>query len=331
MRGRVGFLASRFPDIRSRGCRAALLVLLLVVGATALAGIGYARSRRTSADTVTRVATRLEISVGRRAIGRPIPVGFLGLSIEYWAVEAYAGKNPAAINPALVQLVRNLSDAHTMVLRIGGASTDKTWWPVSHSRRPQGVNYSLDKRRLAVLRALADATDARMIMGINLEADSKRLAAAEARAMFAGIGRSRISALELGNEPELYASRAFPYYVKDGRDFGGRPASYDMAAFTRDFSRIGAALPPAPLAGPTSGGTEWLGQLGAFAAEEPRLRLVTVHRYLLQACYISRASPIYPTIGRLLSPVSSRSLSPTVLCRILRWRIVSTSRSASTR
>ncbi len=299
--------AGRGAAIAGGGCRVALAALLVLVGVAALAGATNvdARSQRPAPGTG---AHRIVLSIGRAAIGRPIPPGFLGLSIEYWAVEAYAGKDPRAINPTLLQLLRNLASGDPMALRIGGVSTDKTWWPVARFRRPPGVNYSLTKSRLAVMKALADAVDARVTMGINLEADSRDLAAAEARAIVAGIG-PRVAALELGNEPELYGNRDFGWYVRDGQKVTGRPPTYDMAAFAHDFSTIAAALPPLPLAGPASGAHTWLGQLRWFTAAEPRIRVVTVHRYPLQACYIAPADPKFPTIARLLSPVASRALA----------------------
>jgi len=285
------------------GHHVTLLATVAMVGAGALTGTGHSDARP------AQVAPAVAISVGRAPSGGPIPAGFLGLSIEYWALEAYAGKDPGAVNPVLVQLIRNLAPGHATVLRIGGVTTDKTWWPVAGLTRPLGVNYSLDQRRLAVISALAEAVGARLIMGINLEADSPTLAAAEGRAMLAGIGRGRVEAFELGNEPELYANPNFGWYVRDGRKVPGRPPSYDFGAFTDDFSAVSAKLPPAPLAGPASGGVEWLSHLGDFVAAEPRLRMVTVHSYPMQACYNTPGSPTYPTIGRLLSPVASRGLA----------------------
>ena len=68
------------------------------------------------------------------------------------------------------------------------------------------MTYALTPGWTAVTRALARALGARLILGINLEADSTAVAGTEADALVAGIGRGRIEALELGNEPELYGS-----------------------------------------------------------------------------------------------------------------------------
>jgi Glycosyl hydrolase family 79 C-terminal beta domain len=237
--------------------------------------------------------------------GTTIAAGFLGLSIEYWAIGAYAGRNPAAINPALPRLIRNLVPGQTAVLRIGGVSTDQTWWPVAGVKRPPGVFYRLNERRLEVMQTVAEEADARLILGITFEADSRVLARAEARAMVAAIGRSRIYAFELGNEPELYGNPSFAWYTRNGHNVTGRPAGYGAPQFATDFATIGTGLPGLPLAGPASGAADWLSDLGPFIAGNPGLRLVTVHRYPFEACAVPPSSPSYPTISRLLSPLGT--------------------------
>jgi hypothetical protein len=245
------------------------------------------------------------VTVDLGAQGTTIAAGFLGLSIEYWAIEAYAGRNPAALNPTLTRLIRDLVPGQTAVLRIGGVSTDQTFWPVAGVKRPPGDFYRLNERRLEVMRKLADEAGARLILGITFEADSRVLAGAEARAMVAAIGRSRIDAFELGNEPELYGNPNFAWYTHDGHNVTGRPAGYGASQFTRDFATIGTGLPKVPLAGPASGAANWLGDLGPFIAANTRIGVVTVHRYPFEACAVQPPSPSYPTIGRMLSPIGT--------------------------
>ncbi|MGA2924632.1 MAG: glycosyl hydrolase family protein [Solirubrobacteraceae bacterium] len=266
-----------------------------------LAGAGHLSTVWAAA----RAQAPVTVKVGRAIANAQVPPGFLGLSIEWWAVEAYAGPNPNAINPVLVALIRNLVPDQTGVLRIGGVTTDKTWWPVAGVRRPPGVYYNLNERRLEVLRALAQEVGARLILGVNLEDDSRTLAAAEARAMLATIGGSLIAAFELGNEPELYGNPNFAWYTRGGQGVTGRSAGYDVRSFTRDFSHIASALPDAPVAGPASGAVRWLAALGHFIAGQRRLDMVTVHRYPYEACGVQSTSPVYPTLDRLLSPAAS--------------------------
>jgi hypothetical protein len=249
-------------------------------------------------------------------VGGPLPVhpiesGYLGLSIEFPALARYAGSDPAAPNPVFLQLIRNLTPGQAPVLRIGGDSTDRTWWPVAGMRRPAGVRNTLGPRWLAVTRAVARSLRARLILGINLEADSSLLARAEEKAFLAGIGPASIQALEPGNEPELYSSWTY-YRTRSGVKVSGRPASYGFTDFTREFGAFATLLGPEPIAGPALGSISWMNLLPSFLASEPRLRLVTVHRYPLQLCFIPPEQPQYPSIAHLLSPNSSRGLANSV-------------------
>src|SRR5207302_1443196 len=92
------------------------------------------------------------------------------------------------------------------------------------------------------------ATNARLILGINLEADSTRLAATEARTIVDGLAPGAVEALELGNEPELYGSFGW-YRTADGVEVPGRPRDYDFQKFTNEFSRFGAAVRPGSATG----------------------------------------------------------------------------------
>jgi hypothetical protein len=122
------------------------------------------------------------------------------------------------------------------------------------------------------------------------------------------IGRGRVAGLELGNEPELYSSFAW-YRTRAGRAVYGRARGYDLSSLERDFAHIAATLPSVPLAGPAIGGQSWIRYTSRFAAAEPALRIVTVHRYPLQGCRLPAASSLRPTIPRLLSPLSTTQLA----------------------
>lgn len=248
------------------------------------------------------------LTVGAPDPIQPIAPGFVGLSLEYWAVPAYAGADPAATNPVFVRLIRNLTDRAAPVLRIGGVTTDNSWWPARGVTQPAGATFRLTRRWVAITRALADRLGARLILGINLEADSTAVAGAEGRALVSGIGGDRIEALEPGNEPELYGSFKWGFSGAPGR-----PAGYDFAAFEQDFTRIAAALPKVPLAGPTDGAPSWFRDLGPFLSAEPRVKVATLHRYPLQQCFVTPDQPNYPTIANLLAPSSSTPQADSVI------------------
>jgi Glycosyl hydrolase family 79 C-terminal beta domain len=246
------------------------------------------------------------LTIGGPATRQSIAPDFLGLSFEYWAVTDYAGPDPHRVNPVFLQLIRNVTGS-APVLRIGGDTTDDTWWPTPRASKPAGIVYDLTRPWIATIGALANKLGARLILGIDLEADSTQVAAAEARALIAGIGRQHVEALELGNEPELYNSFDWGFSGAPGR-----PKNWDFAAFDRDFTRIGAALPRLPLAGPVVGQPNWFGYTNRFLSDQPRVSIVTLHRYPLQQCFLHPSQIKYPSIAHLLAPANSRGLADSV-------------------
>ncbi len=209
-----------------------------------------------------------------------------------------------------MRLIRDLSPGERPELRIGGDSTDRAWWPGPGVHKPHGAYIRLNHRWGAVAGALARATDARVMLGIDLEADSGASARVEATRLAAAIGRHWVQALELGNEPELYS--AFTWYHLHGRKMPGRAPGWNFVHYLRDFSRIARSLPRLPLAGPAAGSPKWLGYVGRFIAAEPRVRIVTLHRYPLQRCYVPPGARVYPTIAHLLTPASTTGLADSV-------------------
>ena len=201
--------------------------------------------------------------------------------------------------------MRNLTPGQSPVLRFGGDTTDWTWAPTPGVRRPPGIQYTLSPQWLQSTRAAAQALDARIIAGVNLESDSPRIAAAESAALVGGIGRRHLAGLELGNEPEVYGTLGW-YDTPAGVGVPGRPPSYDFGAYLRDYARVSRALPrSAPLAGPASGAQDWVAGLGRYLSANPRVRLVTFHRYPLQRCFTPPTSPAFPTISNLLAPAAA--------------------------
>ncbi|MGO9900987.1 MAG: glycosyl hydrolase family 79 C-terminal domain-containing protein [Solirubrobacteraceae bacterium] len=281
--------------------RVIAVALVLAALATA-AGVqaGMAASARLTAAVV---------SVGNVPFSAPLPAGFIGLSLEYSAVPAYAGIDPAALDLVFEQLIRNLTPGQRPVLGIGGDSTDQAWWPVPGVARPGIVDYTLTPGWIRTTAALARALGAKLILGINLAINSPKLAAAEAQALLAGIGSQSIAALEIGNEPDIY--RQFPAYKNSqGKLVHVRGKGYDFSDFTPQFTAVRQTLPRLPIAGPTLGGSgsSWARDLGRFIAAEPGLSLVTVHQYPL-SCFASPGSPQYPTIAHLLSDYATSGLA----------------------
>ncbi len=278
--------------------------LPLVILAALFAAIVVVAQRAAEAQpTIPRNAVR--VTVSPTVASRPVAPGFTGLSIEYRSAPYYFGTGPGAPNPLFISLVRQMTDGRSPVLRFGGDTTDWTWWPTPGLAQPPGVRFSLGPEWVSATRAAARALDARLIFGINFEADSAAIARTEADRLLAGIGRPYIAGFELGNEPEVYGSLGW-YANSSGVGVPGRPRGYGFAAYLRDYAGVSAALPRSvPLVGPASGAPAWLTGLGRYLRADPRVGMVTFHRYPLHRCFTPRNSPAFPTIANLLAPVAS--------------------------
>jgi hypothetical protein len=153
-----------------------------------------------------------------------------------------------------------------------------------------------------------------VIAGVNLAAGQPALAAAEAKALIAGIGRKNLQDLEIGNEPDVYAM--FPWYTGHGHHHYARAPGWNLTEFTQDFNRWLKAMPSYPLAGPAFAELNWLSGLDQFIGAEPKLRLVTTHRYPLRGCENNPIVAGYASIDTLMLDSSSlgmaNSLAPYV-------------------
>ena len=136
--------------MRSRGL--VLAIVLVVLMASACAGAQAAQL----------------LSVGRSTVTRPLPGAFLGFSFEFRGLEEYLGSDASALDPVFLQLIRNLAPDQRPVVRIGGDSTDWTWWPVPHAL-PRGSALRPQLRLGTAAHSLAQALGARLILGVNFE------------------------------------------------------------------------------------------------------------------------------------------------------------------
>jgi hypothetical protein len=258
-------------------------------------------ARTASADT-------LSATVSTTPTGPSMPPGFVGVSFEYRAMHQYTGRDPRAINPVLVSLLQGLVPGQSPIIRIGGDSTDGSWWPIRGMIPQGGIYYRITKGWLRTTQALAADLKAKLILGIDLAAGRTAIAAAEGRAFLSGIGRKYIDELEIGNEPDLYPVFAW-YRDRRGRVFRRRSHGYDLAAYTKQFTQWAHALPNLPLAGPAVSGPNWMRGLNGFIKAEPRLKLVTYHRYPLRNCTTNPADPTFASIPNLLAAYSSAGLA----------------------
>ncbi|HEX7361172.1 MAG TPA: glycosyl hydrolase family 79 C-terminal domain-containing protein [Bryobacteraceae bacterium] len=235
-------------------------------GAAALGLAARARPIRVAVDTRRRLAA--------------IPSDFLGLGYEISSV-AIPGLLSAR-DRTYVQLVRTLSPRG--VIRIGGNTSDYA----SFKRDAKAVSAPkgtvINNVSLRQLGTFLEATNWRLIWGLNLGSGNERQAVAEAEAVTEAVD-SKLLAFQIGNEPDLFGGRH-------------RPSGYSYEDYLKEFRRyrdgIRAKLPQTPFAGPdVAGATDWVTR---FAVEEARdLKLLTHHYY--RQC----AGPS-STLSKLLHP-----------------------------
>jgi hypothetical protein len=286
---------------------------LFVAAATSARSSTAQFAAATSARSSAAQAAVATIAVGAPTSAPAIPSGFVGVSIELTALGTYAGTDPQAVNPVFEQLIRNLSPQRP-VIRIGGDSTDWAWYPVRGMARPPWVRYTLTPTWMAVARSLATAVDGRLFLGLNFEADSARIAGAEARAMVSQIGRQRIGALELGNEPELYSAYNW-YHTPEPAHIGikGRPPGWNPQLYAQQLGSVTSGIPAGvPVAGPSIGSAKWSAALPGILGAARRISVVTLHRYPTQRCAKTTVVPASALLARTASDGMAANVAPYV-------------------
>jgi hypothetical protein len=246
------------------------------------------------------------IGVGNAAVGPQVPAGFVGLATTYFALEKLTGTNPKAIDPAFEQALSNLAPSGSLSLRIGGDSGDWTWWPMAGIKQPPWVRFNLSPAWARVVKNLATAVKAKLILGINLEGDNRRITEHELLELRSHIGLSRIRAFEVGNEPELYSK--YPFYHDGTKAVRGRPATYQGAAIVSDWDRMVAGLSGGvPLAGPGFTSFNTLDDEAPLLRSTKRLSLLTVHSYPLKSLRCDGNRPLQES--DLFQPTSLQTLA----------------------
>jgi hypothetical protein len=280
----------------------ALLALCLTVAA---GGLAASRAR----------AYVFRVGVARSTVTRPLAGNFLGLALEYNEIPPLARATPQSVNPLFVALLRNLDPAGGAIIRVGGLSTDRTWWPVPGMSRPLGITYTLTPAWTTSALTLAKAAGVRYLLGVNLEANRTRIDQVEGAQLVNRIGRRYIDALEIGNEPDIYTlipwyKRAngdpLPWYDRTGTPVFSRGPAYGPAQFIQEFGRALKVVPRLPIAGPETGTPPWMDAFDTLLSPHSQVRMLTVHAYGLNQCVTDPTSPAYPSVPNLLSTVASR-------------------------
>ena len=261
---------------------AAFMAAALLSLPAAAQAVTVAAGAVTSARSSTASTTPIELTVRAGYAGPAIRAGFVGITTEFRDMFTEAGTDPGQPDIPFEQALKNLAPEGGFDLRIGGDTTDWTWWPVPGMAHPPWARWTLTPTWMAVAQRLLEDLHAHLIIGINMEADSAVVAATEVAAIKSGIGPSVPTTFELGNEPELYPK--WPFYITKSKvTVFGRPHSYSFPQITKDWDTLAAHLGPGPirLAGVGYSSFRALPHVQQFLHASRDLSLLTMHTYAL--------------------------------------------------
>jgi hypothetical protein len=176
-------------------------------------------------------------------LGRTVPRSFLGLSVEWDTLNAYAGRRP----DALLRLLAPVGEAagSPLGLRVGGDSGDQAWWnPGARRPKPPTVLQDVGPATLDDVAWLARGLGGPVTLGVNLALRDPANAVALVRAARARLPRGALAGIEIGNEPDLFThGRTFVQGGHVHRRLTKDP-NYDLDAYARDTDAYLRALEP---------------------------------------------------------------------------------------
>ena len=194
-----------------------------------------------------------------------IPTNFLGFSHEWGPAQVMMGSTATGTNPIYQTLIRTLTTHMNgpLVLRIGGGSTDK-----SGPATPATVEPFVE---------LAQHVNVDFILGVNLGSNDLGLAEEQAATFTSTVPSSTLMAVEIGNEPDGYATNGY------------RPPTYTYADYLPQFHKWSQAVTassksPVQIAGPVLGGDPWIVYAQPDVADSTlKAGVITQHMY--PGCY----------------------------------------------
>ena len=232
------------------------------VGLLAVA-VGLATATATGLSATPAAASSQVITIAPTTTGTSLNADSLGLSFEAsdLALPGFASGNLASY----------LKTLGTSVMRIGGNTSDETFWTSTGETPPSWSIATITPADLTALNTLAKASGWKVILGVNLKQYDPARAADEAEHAVEALGSS-LQAIEIGNEPDLYLSSS-DYFTE----------------FQAYVSAIEAAAPGTPIEGADTASAPNGSFQTAFAASEaalpkPNIVELTSHYYPLSAC-----------------------------------------------
>jgi hypothetical protein len=222
--------------------------------------------------------------------GAPVPRSFAGFSMEYWAAQSYLGGTRP--NPIFARLMATLAAGGngSPTIRIGGNSTDETWWNPVGAPRPPGVATDVTPAWLAVLRQWTALTRTPMMLGLNLALHDPANAAAYAQAAYGAVRPGLLAAFELGNEPDLYTQpRTFRVGSRVIARGQRRPTAYAYPDYRTELqaerAAVEAAAPGAPLSAGGFASAAWEDNIDdVLSLPGPRPIGFSAHTYAMHTC-----------------------------------------------
>jgi hypothetical protein len=293
-------------DHRLKALRLAMLAAVVALAA----GCGADGSRQ-------RDPPRAVVSVDVARPGRLVPRSFLGISIEWDSLAAYAGApghRHAALRPLLAPLVRETGG---LALRVGGDTADQAWWNPRGAPRPPTVLQDVTPGTLDTVSWLARTLGGPVTLGLNLALDDPANARALATAARAQLPRGVLDTLEIGNEPDLY-TRGHVFTVPGHVHRRVRKrAVYTPAIYRRDATAYLDALSAHPAQAPRlavagfAGPGWWTSRPGLIGSTGGRVGALSAHLYALPRCG-GRPPPLSWLLTRSASRGRAATLEPLV-------------------
>ena len=272
--------------------RSGLLTALIACVATAALGLTASAQAMTIAGHPLSQASAdpgptrpVNIAVESTTSGPPIRAGFVGVTTEFWDMFKDVGTDPTKPDVPYEQVLEALAPQGGLSFRIGGDTSDWTWWPLPGVATPPWARWTLTPTWMAVAQKLLTDIHAHLIFGLNMEANNPAVDTAEVQAVQSGIGPNVPTTYELGNEPELYPK--WPYYItKAGLVVFGRPRSYSFPQITSEWDNLADQLSTGQLGSLRLAGIGYssfraLPNVEQFLLDSSELSLLTMHTYAL--------------------------------------------------
>jgi len=215
-------------------------------------------------------------------LGAKIPKSFLGFSFEYPDVEKFIGTTRKPL-PSFVKLLNQLRDFNgPPVIRVGGESQDESWYSNTPTQRPDNVSFTIGRELTQALDAAAQATQSKLILGLNLGADDPSILLNWVEAAQNDFLPEQILSFELGNEPDNYQN-----HLVNGAPLRDKHWDYDI--YSKQFDHYKKMLlahmkAKKPFTAPAFV-KEFLPDAPNFIERESLdVGLATLHFYALNGC-----------------------------------------------